>query len=325
MSVVKTLSILVVIAVTASQALAQSPGPGSTQADQAQGASPGPETPTGHEINFGLGGYKYEEPGDLSISIYGPKLVGGYIGTLSLNKKQHWFAHADLRGAAGSVTYDGWCAPYVITPHNASPNGYALDIGEYSACSETGDSDWYVETRGLVGKDFVSRRWAFSPMTGLGFRFLSNGTTGVPGYRTQKYLYLPLGVTARTTLGSRSALSFSFEYDHLLHGWQTTSVSKLGGGDIPATPTTPPFTVNGFSDVSFDQDQGWAVRISGKYQVTPRWSVEPVYTHWNVSDSSVSSETATFTVNGVTASQQFFAYEPFNVTNEFVVRAGLRF
>jgi hypothetical protein len=39
----------------------------------------------------------------------------------------------------------------------------------------------------------------------------------------------------------------------------------------------------------------------------------------------VSYETATFTVNGMTARQQFCAYEPRNVTNEFGVRLGFHF
>ena len=36
-------------------------------------------------------------------------------------------------------------------------------------------------------------------------------------------------------------------------------------------------------------------------------------------------ETATFTVNDVTAQEQLGAYEPLNVTNEFGVRLGFHF
>jgi hypothetical protein len=279
-------------------------------------------TPTGHELSVSVGGYNYEEPGDLSISIHGPKFGGGYIGTLPLNRKQHWFAQADVHGTIGSVTYDGWCSPYLITPESTSPNGYLLDVGDASSCSEKGDKDWYVEARGLVGKDFVGHRWAFTPDAGIGFRDLANGTTGVASYRTDKYLYLPIGLTARTRVGDKRSLGFTIEYDHLLHGWQNTHDSQLGGGDIPATSTAPAFTIDGFSDISFDQHQGWALRVSAKYQITPRWSLEPAYIHWNVSASPVNYETATFTVNGITAQEQFGAYEPVNVTHEFVLRLG---
>jgi hypothetical protein len=225
----------------------------------------------------------------------------------------------------GSTTYDGWCSPFLIMPDRTSPNGYALDIGDPSPCSESGDQDWYVEGRATVGKDFIGRRWGWSPEIGVGIRHLSNGITGVAGYRREDYLYVPVGITTRTIVASHKALSFNLEYDQLLHGWQSTHDSKLGGGDVPATPTAPAFTIDGFSDISFDQRSGWALRAGAKYQMTTHWSVQPQYIHWNVSASTVNSETATFTVNGITVRQRLGAYEPLNRTNEFVVRLGFRF
>jgi hypothetical protein len=99
----------------------------------------------------------------------------------------------------------------------------------------------------------------------------------------------------------------------------------LGGGDVPATPLAPAFTIQGFSDISFDQHSGWALRASVKYQMSKRWSVEPEYIHWHVSASPANHETATFTVNGIIAQEQFGAYEPLNRTNEFVVKLWFRF
>jgi hypothetical protein len=244
---------------------------------------------------------------------------------LSLNKQRLWFLQGDVRGSVGNTTYDGWCSPWQITPNSASPNGYQLDLGDASPCSESGDSDWYVETRGLFGKDFVGRKWALSPFTGLGFRHLSNGIAGVDGFRTDDYLYLPLGTTARTKVASQRALDFTVEYDHLLHGWQTTRNSALGGGQVPATPTAPAFTIESFSDVSFDQHSGWALRASAKYQITSNWSLEPSYIHWNVSGSTPDDVTGTFTVNGVTAQEQMGFYEPPNHTHEFAVKVGFHF
>jgi opacity protein-like surface antigen len=159
----------------------------------------------------------------------------------------------------------------------------------------------------------------------VGIRHLSNGIAGVSGYRTDDYLYLPVGITARTVVGSHNALSFNVEYDHLLHGWQRTHDSQLGGGDVPATSIAPAFTIEGFSDISFDQHSGWGLRAGAKYQITKHWSVEPEYIHWSVGDSPVNYETATFTVNGITARQQLGAYEPLNRTNEFTGRLGFRF
>jgi len=288
-------------------------------------ADTGLATPAGHEVDFALGGYNYVEPGDTSISIHGPKFGGEYTGTFSLNQGQHWFLQADVRGLVGKTAYDGWCSPFLITPDGASPNGYSLDVGDPSPCSERNDKDWYVEGRALVGKDFIGGKWAWSPDAGVGIRHLSNGATGVGGYRTDEYLYLPIGMTARTIVGSHNALSFTLEYDQLLHGWQKTRDSQLGGGDVPATPAAPAFTIEGFSDVSFDQHSGWALRARAKYQITRALSVEPEYIHWNVGASPVNYETATFTVNGITTGEQLGAYEPLNRTNEFTVKLGVRF
>jgi hypothetical protein len=321
----RALSLAVAVALMSSPAFAQTSAPRSTSTPGRTAPAIDLATPAGNEVHVSVGGYNYEEPGDLAITIHGPKFGFGYLGTLPINRNHHWFAQVDGRGTIGNVTYDGWCAPFFISPDSTSPNGYFLDLGDYSRCSESGDNDWYLETRGLIGKDFIGGTWAFSPDTGVGFRHLSNGTAGINGYRTDKYLYVPAGITARRRVGARSALSFNAEYDYLIHGWQKTRDSQLGGGDVPATSTAPAFTINGFSDVSFDQPHGWGVRVSAKYNVTPRWSIEPAYIHWNIHDSEVSFETVTFTVNGIAAQEQFGAVEPLNNTDEFAVRLGFHF
>jgi len=282
-------------------------------------------TPTGHEVNASVGSYTYTEPGAQSISIHGVKVGGEYTATLSLSKRRHWFAQTDVRGTIGSVTYTGWCSPFLITPNSASPNGYELDFGDASPCSENGDRDWYLEARAVAGKDLIGRTWAWSPYGGLGVRHLSNGTTGTAEYRTDEYLYLPVGMTARTRVASHGALSVNLEFDRLLHGWQKTRGSKLGGGDVPATTTAPAFTIDGFTDVSFSQPGGWALRASVKYQVTRHWSVEPYYVRWNVGASPVNNQTVTFTVNHVTARERIGFYEPLNTTDEFGVKWGFHF
>jgi hypothetical protein len=310
-NIVKILFLGAVVALISSQAFAQ------TDASLA--------TPTGHEVNASVSGYTYAEPGAQSISISGVKIGAEYTTTLSLSERRHWFAQMDLRGTIGNVTYTGWCSPFLITPNDASPNGYELDFGEASPCSETGDQDWYLEARALAGKDLIGSTWAWSPYVGLGVRHLSNGTTGAAGYRTDEYLYLPVGVTARTRIGSHGTLDLNLEFDPLLHGWQTTRGSALGSGDLPATPTAPAFTIDGFSDVSFSQSGGWALRASVKYQITRRWSVEPYYVHWHVSASPANDQTITFTVNRVTARERIGFYEPLNTTDEAGVKLGFHF
>jgi len=126
--------ILIVMAIMSSQVFAQTP-------DSTPDPAASLATPTGHEVRFTLGNYRYSEPGATSISIHGAKLGVEYIGTLSLNELRHWFVQVDVRGIIGSVRYDGWCSPFLIKPNTASPNGYELDVGDPSPCSESGDED----------------------------------------------------------------------------------------------------------------------------------------------------------------------------------------
>jgi hypothetical protein len=325
---VKVLFLASGITLMSAQAFAQTPDSVPTTLARTQGASvldASLATPIGHEVNASVGGYTYLEPGGQSISIQGVKLGGEYTATLPLSRRRLWFAQADVRGTIGNVTYTGWCSPFLITPNKPSLNGYELNVGDASPCSETGDKDWYLEARALAGKDLIGPRWGVSPYTGLGFRHLSNGTTGTAGYRTDNYLYLPVGMTARTKVASGGALSFNMEFDLLIHGWQETRDSELSVGDVPATTTAPTFTIDSFTDISFSQSRGWGLRASAKYQVTKHWSVEPYYAYWNVSASPVKDETVTFTVNHVTAQEQLGAYEPFNVTHEFGVKLGFHF
>jgi hypothetical protein len=317
-----------VIAINAGEASAQTPGAGSPVSSQSANRAEDlarVATQSGHEVSVSLGRYTYIEPGALRISIHGTKFGSEYTGTRSLNQRRHWFAQAHVRGSIGTVRYDGWCLPWLITPSSSSRNGYALRLGSASTCSETGDADGYLEVRGLAGKDLFPGNWGVSPATGVAVRYLSNGTTGVAGYRTDAYVYVPLRVTARSSLASHGVMSFNAEYDVLLRGWQTTRQSKLGGGEVPATSTAPAFTIDRFTDLSLPQHRGWALRGGAKYQVTPRWSIEPSYIYWHVSDSEVRYTTVTFTVNGVSAEQQLGAYEPVNVTHEWSVNVGFHF
>ena len=109
---------------------------------QAFAQTPDLATPAGHELNVIVGTYTYSEPGDQSISIHGPKFGGEYTGTLPMSRQRLLFLQSDVRGTIGNTTYDGWCSPWQITPNNASPNGYQLDLGDASPCSESGESDW---------------------------------------------------------------------------------------------------------------------------------------------------------------------------------------
>lgn len=312
----KSLALGSLMALTSSIVFAQTPG------------GPGPgvlATRTGNDLNISVQHYNYVEPPDVDISIHGPKLGGEYTGTFSLGQQRRWFARVNLRGTGGAASYDGFCRPWQIVPSSTSTNGYRLTLGSESPCSETGDADWYLEGRVLTGKDFIGHSWAISPFAGIGVRHLSNGTTGNFDFRTDEYLYVPIGATVRTTTAANRMLSVTVEYDHLLRGWQKTRNSLLGGGTVPATSTTPAFSIGDFTDLSFDQHAGWALRGSAAYQLNRSWSIEPYYVGWRVSSSPVSTGSVAYAVNAVTARQTLNAYEPLNFTHEFGVKIGLHF
>jgi hypothetical protein len=92
-----------------------------------------------------------------------------------------------------------------------------------------------------------------------------------------------------------------------------TGIWKAAPWSARISSGVPDFIIDGFSDISFAQRRGWALRASAKYQVTTRWSVEPYYIRWHVSASPVNYESVAFTVNNVTATGQLGFYEPGNV------------
>lgn len=279
----------------------------------------------GHELNVSVQHYDYTEPAPVDISIHGPKFGAEYTGTFSLNQRRTWFAQLNVRGTGALADYDGNCRPWQIVPDSTSANGYRLTLGTKFPCSEDNDADWYVDGRALVGRDFVKKSWAISPFIGIGGRHLSNGVTGNWNYRTQEYLYVPIGATVRTAAIGGRALGLSFEFDPLLRGWNTTRNSLLGGGTVPATTTTPSFVIGDFTDLKFKQRNGQAVRASASYAVSRSWSIEPYYVRWRVRDSSIYTGSVAYTVNGITARRQLDYLEPLNVTNEFGVKVGLHF
>lgn len=312
----RSLALASLLALTSSLALAQTP--------TAPGA-PLLTTRTGHEVNVSAQHYGYTEPMDIDVSIHGPKFGAEYTGTFSLSERRHWFAQVNLRATGITANYDGSCRPWQIVPSSTTANGYRLTLGTASPCSDTGNADWYVDGRALIGKDLAGRTVGFSPFIGAGVRHLSNGTTGNFNYRTQEYLYIPLGATWRTTAIAERVLGVTVEYDHLLRGWNTTRNSLLGGGTVPATSTTPAFTIGDFTDFSFTQKRGWGVRASASYQLTRAWSVQPYYQRWRLSDSPPDEGSVAYAVNGVTARQTLTAYEPVNFTNEYGVKIAWRF
>lgn len=194
----------------------------------------------------------------------------------------------------------------------ADPSRSVVTRSPGPGVQQSGVSDWYVEGRALIGKDLVKHGWVLSPYVGVGFRHLSN----LKGQRQQDYLYLPFGISVQTSALLKRKIEFKLEADILLQGWQQTRFSQL----------PPSGTLLSATDVKFNQRLGGALRTSAKVHLDRRWSLEPYFIHWVIDRSSVDTSIIQFTnTAGQPAQLSAALVEPFNFTNEFGVKLGLRF
>jgi hypothetical protein len=209
----------------------------------------GQYTETRNELVISLGGYRYEEPGLMSLQ--GIKSGLGLRATKAFPARSA-FLRGELRYANGTVDY--------------SSNGTG---------SNTREPDWYFEGRALIGRDWFLEESTVATYTGIGYRFLFNDgrgitSTGAAGYRREStYIYLPVGINLRTGLESGAEMIGSLEYNHLLSGNQFTKLSDTGLG---------------YSDLNNKQHDGYGIKLRLSY-VTPRWSVGPYLHYWNIADS----------------------------------------
>jgi len=126
------------------------------------------QTRTGNEIGLSLGSYRYQEPGIMSLK--GAKI--GLDMRVTRELAGGPFLRGDFRYAFGAVDY--------------ASNGTG---------SASGNQDWYIEGRVLIGKDLLFNRSVYALYTGLGYRYLFNDargitSTGAAGYRRESnYLW----------------------------------------------------------------------------------------------------------------------------------------
>jgi hypothetical protein len=239
-------------------------------------------TQAGYNIGVSSSYYQYQEPGIMSAK-------GNKIG-LDLRATQAFqngmFIRGDLRYALGLVDYTS-----------------------NSTGSATGEPDWYIEARGLFGKDWpINDNTVLSPYAGVGYRYLFNDargitSTGAAGYRRESnYFYLPIGVIHRTALNDQARLVSTLEYDHLLAGKQISSLSDTGLG---------------YGDVTNNQHSGYGLKLSIMYEKS-KWAIGPYANYWNIGQS----DTVLVYRYGTPVA---FGWEPKNNTVEFGVKASYQF
>jgi hypothetical protein len=237
------------------------------------------KTQTGYDIGLSLSSYKYQEPGYMSSK--GVKM-GLDLHTVKVLQND-LFVRGDLRYAFGTVDYNG-------------------------SGSDSGEPDWYIEARGLVGKDWAISGAVLAAYTGVGYRYLFNDgrgitSTGYAGYRRESnYLYLPVGIIHRMAINDQARLESTLEYDRLLAGKQISRLSDAGL----------------LQDITNNQNNGYGLKLSVMYHKSD-WAIGPYADYWNIGQSDMA---AVYNQNGTLFGS---GAEPKNNTVEFGLKGSKRF
>ncbi len=155
-----------------------------------------------------------------------------------------------------------------------------VDYSSDSTGSASGEPDWYIEARALVGKDWAINEAVISPYTGLGYRYLFNDgrgitSTGYGGYQTPKQLYL-----------------FACRH-HPSHRAQGPGKTGEHAGIRPAAGRKQISSLSdvgaGYSDVTNNQSSGYGLKMSVMYQ-KDKWAIGPYLYYWNIGQSDIVPE-----------------------------------
>lgn len=259
------------------------------------------------EVAYEISDYGYREPHmeypiHITAKKQGVSLVYTRISVRSedVTDEDPTFATLELRYMTGKADYDGFWS-----------DGTELQMYD--------EKDYYMEAALKIGRyytltDFM-KLW---PYLGIGWRSLRNGEDGVIDLgggnygetyqRTSTYIYVPLGLKWETNFGSAVKLSLNGQFDWLLRGNQSSHTTML---------------VNSHN-FSNKQDKGYGVRTSAKLETNfgkMGIFVEPFWRYWKIQNSA---EEWIYSVSDPT-NPIGYVIEPFNITREYGIRAGITF
>ena len=262
-----------------------------------------------NRIYIGIEGgtYSYREPHmDYPIQDSGNKIGASleWVGrsileqTGLMEEDDKSFATFEFRYITGKVDYDGFLM-------DGTP--YKVD----------GEDDYYFEGRITFGETYnLGKNFELWPYLGFGYRYLVNDGTNVSDAayrRISSYWYIPVGAKIKKDFSDKFSLTLTGEFDWFQGGEQASDL--LGALD-------------GY--IYNYQSEGWGIRfgLKAEVQMTKKIGVfmEPYYRMWKIQESQL-GRTENLPNGGMTGAPGIVVggLEPFNVTKEAGVRAGIYF
>lgn len=263
------------------------------------------------EIAYEFSDYGYREPHmeypiHITAKKQGISLVYTRVSVSSeeVTEDDPSFATIELRYMDGKADYDG----------------YFVDIyGNGTPAQMYDEKDYYMEAALKIGRYYtLSDAMKLWPYLGIGWRSLRNGEDGCVDLgggvcgetyqRTSTYIYMPIGLKWETNFGSAVKLSLNGQFDWLLRGNQSSHTTMLANS----------------TNFSNKQDKGYGVRASAKLETNfgkMGVFVEPFWRYWKIQNSA---EEWIYDMSDPTEPSGY-VIEPFNITREYGIRAGITF
>lgn len=217
----------------------------------APGAAPAQST-SGIDVDVGVAGYRYREPGLMRLS--GAKGAARLGAAFTLAPALQ--LHTELRYTGGDVDY------------RADARAGGGGAGERR--------DYLVEGRALLGHPTQWGGQPLIPFAGLGYRYLFSDLRGLDSAggsgirRDNRLLYLPLGVMLALPLDGTSTLAARAEIDAVLTGRQR---SRLGDADAA------------LGEVTNKQHIGIGAKLALTYG-RGAWRLTPYIDYWRIGASN---------------------------------------
>jgi hypothetical protein len=166
--------------------------------------------------------YRYQEPGTMRYdgTLYG--IVGSYTS----------YKPRDGRATPEGIPEDPWLSWSTARIEGRLSFGQVDYDGAYmdgTPLSTSGTDDLLIDLRVMWGIEWQTARPVNAFYAGLGYRYLNDDSTGLPGgyERESNYLYVPIGTRRDFDLSGRWELGLTGEFNVLIIGRQISHLDRL--------------------------------------------------------------------------------------------------